>query len=486
MFKRLLSIPETHPQGQVYTGFALSVLAAGLLSIGLEAPWLALLPAGALVFWLSLVDIKWIWLLMLAAVPISTEIELPGGLGTDLPSEPLMWWLTLVGGFWMVRHWHTIDGAVLRHPITLALIAHMAWMFVCAIASQDIVISLKFVAAKVWYIAVFYCWAIHFFSTEQSFKLFVRWFFFPLFLVVAITVSRHAAIDFSFQDVAYVMGPFFRNHVIYACITAVFLPFAWYATYHYRRFSGVWWFWVLGIVLFLVAINFAYTRAAYIALIAAVGIYWVVRRKWLRWSLAITVLFFTIFIGVVTQRDNWLEFAPDYERTITHTRFDNLLEATTKLEDISTMERVYRWVAASYMIQERPYTGFGPGTFYFFYKNYTVTSFKTYVSDNPEKSGIHNYYLMTTVEQGVLGLFFFLLFCVVVMLKGEQVYHRTPNPERRRNLVAAFLCFTMINLLMLMNDFVETDKIGSLFFLSAAAIVAVDLNNKRGVRGEQG
>ena len=41
----------------------------------------------------------------------------------------------------------------------------------------------------------------------------------------------------------------------------------------------------------------------------------------------------------------------------------------------------------------------------------------------------------------------------------------------------------MINLLMLMNDFVETDKIGSLFFLSAAAIVAVDLNNKRDLMG---
>lgn len=437
-----------------------------------------MLPAGALLLWLTVVDFRKVWFLMAGAIPLSTEVELPGGFGTDLPSEPLMWLLTLTGTVWLLQNATRIDGRVLKHPISLALLAHLAWIAVCTASSQDLFVSLKFLAAKGWYIAVFYCLALHTLQTERAYRYFVWWFFTPLFLVVAITVFRHAAIGFSFKDVAYVMGPFFRNHVIYACVTAVFLPFMWYATYHYKRFSGKWWFFAGGILLFLVAINFAYTRAAYIALIAAIGIYWVIRRYWLRGSLLAFLVGMVAFAGFVGSRDNWLEFAPNYERTVSHTRFDNLLEATTKLEDISTMERVYRWVAATYMIRDRPYTGFGPGNFYFFYKNYTVTSFKTYVSDNPEKSGMHNYYLMTTVEQGLPGLFFFLLFCAVVMLKGEQIYHRTPNAERRRNLVAALLCFIMIDLLMLMNDFVETDKIGSLFFLSAAMIAGIDLKNK--------
>jgi O-antigen ligase len=187
-------------------------------------------------------------------------------------------------------------------------------------------------------------------------------------------------------------------------------------------------------------------------------------------ALVATALFFTAIIAYISTRDNWLVFAPDYEKTISHTSFDNLLEATVKLEDISTMERVYRWVAASYMIKERPVTGFGPGCFYTFYKNYTVSSFKTYVSDNPEKSGIHNYFLMITVEQGLPGLFFYLLFCVVVMLQGESLYHSTHVPWRRNMMMAALLCFVLTNLLMLMNDFVETDKIGSLFIMSAAIL----------------
>jgi O-antigen ligase len=98
-----------------------------------------------------------------------------------------------------------------------------------------------------------------------------------------------------------------------------------------------------------------------------------------------------------------MDFAPNFERTITHTEFDNLIEATYKLEDISSMERVYRWMAGIEMIKDRFWFGFGPGTFYSNYKAYSISRFQTYVSDNPDQSGIHNYFLMTWVEQGFIG-----------------------------------------------------------------------------------
>ena len=215
------------------------------------------------------------------------------------------------------------------------------------------------------------------------------------------------------------------------------------------------------------------------ALVAAIGITYFVRWRKVKYALLAFAIVVGIFINFVATSDNWLKFTPKFEKAVTHTEFTNLLEATTKLEDISTMERVYRWVAASYMVREHPYMGYGSGNFYSFYKNYTVSSFKTYVSDNPEMSGMHNYFFMTTVEQGFPGLIFFLIFCVVVILWGERIYHQTNTASQRRTLLAALLCFSLINLLMLMNDFVETDKIGSLFFISAAIIVNIDLNNKK-------
>lgn len=446
--------------------------------IAFEAWWLAGVPAALLVIWLTVVDFRRVYFLMLACIPLSIEMELPGGLGTDLPSEPLMWLLTLTSVVWFLRHWHTVDSRFLRHPITLALLAHLAWTTVCVVTSSDVLVSFKFLLAKGWYVIVFYFLAGHVLRETRDFKDLLWWFFLPLLLAVLSVLVRHAPSGFSFKEVNFVMGPFFRNHVMYACSLAVFLPFVWYATYWYRKYSGTWWVLVAGMAIFLLGINFAYTRAAYVALAAAVGIYWLIRRRLIRISLLVFSVVFAGLILTVTSRDNWLEFAPNYERAVTHTRFENLLEATTKLEDISTMERVYRWVAAAYMIQDRPYTGFGPGNFYFNYQKYTVSSFKTYVSDNPERSGIHNYFLMVTVEQGVPGLVFFLLFCLLVIFKGQQVYHYTPDAGRRRMLVAALLTFMLITMLMLMNDFVETDKIGSLFFICSAILVNMDLKRR--------
>jgi len=458
--------------------FVVLSLAAILAGVGTEKWWLLGVPAGLLVVWLAVLDFRQVFFLMLGAVPLSTNVELPGGLSTDLVSEPLMWLLTLVSIIWFFRNYRAVDERFLRHPITLLLFAHLAWIIVCTASSQDFLVSFKYLLAKGWYVIVFYCLAARMLNEERDFQRLVWWFFLPLLCIVPIVLARHAALDFSFKDVERVMGPFFINHVMYACMLAIFIPFVWYATYWYRRGSAIWWLLTLGIVLFLIGINFAYTRAAYVALAAAVGIYWFMRQRWMKFALLGTAALAVLFFVFLRKGDNWLEFAPDYQRTVTHTKFDNLLEATTKLEDISTMERVYRWVAATYMIRDKPVTGFGPGTFFFFYQKYTVTSFKTYVSRNPEHSGIHNYFLMTTVEQGIPGLLIFMALCLFTMLRGERIYHQTHDPGRRRMLVAALLCFILINLLMLMNDFVETDKIGSFFFLSLAILVNMDLRNR--------
>ncbi len=476
--QRILALPGNHPQRGLVGSWAMLSLLCLWLGIALNIQWLLGIPAALLVLWLTVVDFRKVFFLMLACIPVSIEMELPGGLGTDLPSEPLMWLLTLSAVWWFLHNWRQIDGRFLRHPVTLALLAHLAWTTVAVANSGDFIVSFKFLLAKGWYVIVFYFLAAHILQDEKDYKNLLWWFFVPLVGTVLSILIRHAPHGFSFKEVNYVMGPFYRNHVMYACLLAIFLPFVWYGTYWYRRYSGAWWFLVAGILLLLVGINFAYTRAAYVALVAAVGIYWLIRRRLIKIALLAVILALTGLILVVTNRDNWLEFAPDYEHAVSHTRFDNLLEATTKLEDISIMERVYRWVAAAYMIQDRPLAGFGPGNFYFNYQKYTVSSFKTYVSDNPERSGIHNYYLMVTVEQGIPGLLFFLIFCMVVIFKGQQIYHRTPDASRRRVLVSALLSFMLIAMLMLMNDFVETDKIGSLFFICAAILVNADLRQR--------
>jgi O-antigen ligase len=469
---------SAHPQRGVVGGLAALFVLSIAVGIGTDNLWLIGAPFGFLLVWCTIVDFRWLFFPMLAGIPISTEVNLPGGLGTDFPSEPLMWTLTAASFLWLLRHPHQVDARFVRHPVSLWLLAHLGWTIVTTAAAEDVGVSIKFLLAKGWYVIVFYCLAGRILTKPEDLKRLLWWFLLPLLFTIFVILYRHSLVGFSFDGVNYVLAPFYRNHVMYACIIAVFLPFVWFGLWYYKRWSWAWWFLLGAIVLMVIGINFAYTRAAYVALLAAVGIYWLVRFKLLRAGLILGTLLIGLFVAFVTYRDNWLLFAPDYERTITHTRFESLLQATTRLEDISIMERVYRWVAASQMIQDKPYLGFGPGSFYFFYKDYTVSSFKTYVSDNPERSGMHNYYLMTAVEQGIPGAILFIGLCFMALLYGQRVYHQCRLAWHKRTVMSALLCFALIVMLMLMNDFVETDKIGSMFFICLALIVNVDLLNR--------
>jgi O-antigen ligase len=138
------------------------------------------------------------------------------------------------------------------------------------------------------------------------------------------------------------------------------------------------------------------------------------------------------------------------------------------------MERVYRWVAGFYMIRERPIVGFGPGSFYESYMPYTDKHFVTYVSDNPERSGMHNYFLMTATDQGIPGLIIFSSLLIVGLLKAEWLYHRLDDEYARNVIVASTGTLCFIIFVLLLNDMIETDKVGTFFFFCLAMIVSIE------------
>ncbi|HMX39711.1 MAG TPA: hypothetical protein PKD78_05265, partial [Saprospiraceae bacterium] len=84
MLRRLFAIPDRHPQGRLLAAFAGLCVLTISASIVLEAWWLMALPAAMLTVWVAALDFRPVFFLMLAAIPLSMEAELPGGLGTDL------------------------------------------------------------------------------------------------------------------------------------------------------------------------------------------------------------------------------------------------------------------------------------------------------------------------------------------------------------------------------------------------------------------
>lgn len=459
----------------IFLVFAFVIFVSCWLSAALESYFPLLLPAAAILVYVALVDFKSIFFLLLACIPISAEVELPGGFSTDLPTEPLtvglmfLYWLyTLKNGI-ILR-----GGDFFKHPITLLIALHLSWIFITMINSESFVFSLKYFLAKVWYITTFYFLAAFLLKTPKDFVRFFWCIFIPLTVAILITLVRHAAYDFSFKDVNKVMYPMFRNHVSYGCIMAVFFPFVLLGISWQKRWSLKWWTLVVAMILFLICIQYSYTRAAYGAILGALGYYFIVHFRLTKIVIGCVIIGIIGFTAYIVNDNKYLDFAPKFEKTITHERFDNLLEATAKGEDISTMERVYRWVAGFRMVAEKPFMGYGPNNFYNFYKSYTVTNFETYVSDNKEGSTVHCYYLLMAIEQGIPGAIIFFILIFYALIKGEQVYHRAEG-FMKSVVMTTILSLVTLLILILINDLIETDKFGSFFFMSLAIIANGDI-----------
>ncbi len=442
--------------------------------------WLLLgIPAGLLLTYQTIVDYRKVFFLLLFTLPLSTEFYFPNGLGTDLPTEPLVVGLMLAYGLSLMVNWKSMSRDFLMHPITLFLLVHLAWMVLTTITSSNVMVSFKFLLAKIWYIVGYFFLAGSLLKEHKDIKQLFWVIFIPFIIITFVTVVRHAGYGFSFEDVKYVMRPCFRNHVLYAAILAIFLPFIVLST-SWFKWRNIWkWILIGSALFFLIAIYLSYTRTAYIAVMIAFGSYFVIRFKLLKIaSLAALIM---LFIGIfyVMNDNKYMDYAPDFEKTITHNQFDDLVNATAQGQDVSTMERVYRWVAGMQMSKKEKWTGYGPGNFYFFYKPFAVTAFETYVSDNPEKSGIHSYYLMMLTDQGVPGALIFLGLTFFILVYGEMLYHRTKNEERKRIIMTLLLSIIIIDAFLLINDMLETDKVGAFYFMNIAMLINLDLLNKK-------
>lgn len=446
-----------------------------LAGVYLSAPAWMVLPALFLFLFWMVRDYQPVYFLLLGTLPLSFEYSFSENLGTDLPSEPLM--LLMAGVVILKAVWRPAEIRI-HHVFDGLLLVHVSWIAATAVFAEIPLIAVKFLLAKTWYILAFYTLGRIMLNNPARWEKAVWFVLVPLVITHVIALIRFRTYGFAFADVNRVVTPFYRNHVTFAALAVVLLPYAWFL---WQRLNGRLLLKVLvaGMVLVLLAgVQFSYTRAAYVALLGGVAAFFLIRWRLMKPAIGVALILAVTFLGSMIRDNRFLDFAPDYNKTVTHYEFSDLVNATYKLQDISTMERVYRWIAGFYMVGERPWTGFGPNNFYENYQSFTARAFRTYVSDNPERSGIHNYYLMTAVEQGIPGLLIYLGLILTVLLAGERVYHRTREPHRKALVLTALCSLVVIHLLQTMNDLVETDKVGPFFFLNMAAIVGVDLYNR--------
>ncbi len=422
---------------------------------------------------------------MLATIPFSVDIWLmDGALSTSLPDEPMMWMFLLLVPLLLARNPGLIPLWWWRNPLVMLVVFQFLWMLVAVVFSREIVFSLKFALAKSWFLAAFFIIPLFVFEKKRDFRMAFWIFLLPLLITALIILYRHAQLNFHFRRVEKAIGALYYNHVDYSTVLSMFFPLLWVAFSQARTRPLIRLFLLVLILAFIPIIYFTYARAALLAVVFAVGLGLAIKWKLARWVMPAFYAFIALLMVYMIKDNQYLEFRPNYERTYMHKNFAEHVVATFRGEDMSSMERLYRWIAAVRMSPDEPIKGVGPNAFYYYYKPYAVSSFKTYVSRNPEKSTTHNYFLYLLTEQGWPAMILYAILIMVAFAQAQRIYWRFQDRFYRNCTlgVAMLLAAAFIN--NFFSELIETHKVGSLFYLGLALLVVLDRISRQDPRAE--
>ena len=128
-----------------------------------------------------------------------------------------------------------------------------------------------------------------------------------------------------------------------------------------------------------------------------------------------------IFVVYMLHDNTYLQYAPDYKKTIYHTDLTSTWRPPPPLEDVSSAERIYRWIAGVKMIEDKALhrvwacsSNQLPG--------YAVNTVHYLYQPERRKKAPSTIYLMVTVEQGFPGLLFWMILLVAILYYGQKLH----------------------------------------------------------------
>lgn len=411
-------------------------------------------------------------------VPFSLQLSnFVEGLGVNiyLPTEPMLGMLLIIYGLRYIGGLRT-NLRILRHPVTLAIYFHLAWMAVTIISSSDSVVSVKFFVSRLWFIVGFYLVAIEVFRKRNNLTRYV-WLYIASFSVIIIyTLIRHSEYGLDNQIMSHSMiQPFYKDHTSYGASLAFLIPviisfFTLAKQGDLNSKSLI----ALLLLFYVTATIFSYTRAAWVSLIAGFGI-WLVIKLRIRFEIialsgAWLVVLFFLFQPMILMK-------LEENRTSSSGDFTEHVQSMYNISnDQSNLERINRWSCAVRMWQERPLLGFGPGTYQFEYGRFQRSFERTDISTNFGGRGTaHSEYLGPLSESGLLGLVSFLLIIITTIYTGIRVHLRARSRKIKILSLGILIGLFTYYIHGLLNNFLDTDKVSALFWGFTAMLVAMDI-----------
>ncbi len=442
--------------------------------------FILLAPLVFLYFVLLGVNWQMAYWIFLFTIPASIQINfLNDTMAITLPDQPLMWIFLLLFILVWARNPSVLPEWWWRDKLVMIIVLQFICTIISVVFSKMMFFSLKFLLVKSWLLACFFVLPLWIFKEKKDFVRGFLVMLIPMLITIVVILIHHAILGFKFDKVQKAMSGLYYNHVDYSTVISMFFPLlivAWPLT----RGKGIIVRTILlGIILiFMAGIGFSYARAAVIGVIFAIVIGLAMRMRLVNFIMPSFYAVIILLLVYMVPNNKYIDFRPDYNKTFMHKNFTDHLIATFRGKDMSSMERLYRWVAAIRMSNDRPITGYGPRTFYYYYKPYAVTSFQTYVSRNKEKSTTHNYFLYMLVEQGWPAMILYAILIYVIFAKAQRIYHSFKDRFYRMCTIGLAMVIAVGFINNFFSELIETHKVAALFFIPLSLLVLLDKKAK--------
>ena len=436
-------------------------------------------PILALLVYLAIFKLDVVYYIVIFLVPISINLLDLGvdlGIGIALPTEPLIVGMMLV--FILKLFFDgSFDKEVLRHPITKLILLHILWMALTTITSSEPVVSVKFLLSRVWYVSVFFFIASQVLKSNKTQKRTIWLFVLGFIPVLVYTFQQHAIRGFDQASANWVMNPFFNDHTSYGACLAMIVPFLlWQSFSHKIKGVKKLMVWIV-LLLFLTALILSYTRAAWVSLIGAFGVFIVLRFKIKTW--VVLSLSFIVVLFLFSAMDSILLDLESNKQDSSSNLTEHVESISNVSSDASNLERINRWKSAWEMFKDKPVFGFGPGTYAFEYAPYQQSKDKTIISTNAGDGGnAHSEYLGPLSEQGILGSLLMIAIVISVVVAGVRVYKSHLPKESKMIGLSVFLGLVTYYLHGILNNFLDTDKASALFWGFSVILLVLDVKRK--------
>lgn len=434
------------------------------------------IPVAFLLMYTAFYHFDKLFLFIVLFTPLSINIEefVSADVGLFLPTEPLLFGILLIIIFNQLRR-NQFDKRFLTHPITIIFFLQFAWIILTSITSSHPEVSFKFLLTKLWFIIPIYFYGVIFFKKEKNIYRFIWAFITSLSVVALYTLFNHALNGFDEASGHWVMFPFFKDHTSYGAILALVYPVL-FGLFFAKKHGPL----MRLILLFLIAligiaIFMSYTRAAWLSLVGALVVYLLIRFK-----IKFKFLAAIGFVGILYIGFSWTSIMHNLERNNSEHATENLDERIESIANISTdasnLERLNRWGSAIRMWQERPFVGWGPGTYAMEYAPFQLASGKTIISTNSGNMGnAHSEYLGPLSEQGLLGMLLMIGLVGYIIYTGVALYIRMPKNEMRLVMLTLLLGLITYFAHGILNNYLDTDKATVPVWGFTAIIVMLDL-----------